>query len=159
MRLRSGFARLLPLMVLAGLAAGTIALLASALPVQAPPPALHITVNPRGVASGGCGDVSAPVPAFGMVDADGRRWELADLPGRTLRGLDLHGAQWAGVDLHNACFIGCNFRDGDLRCANLRHVAFIDCDMGNTNLDGAHARDCAAWWTKPLPGGSQWTWR
>src|SRR5947209_20430506 len=37
MRTRSGFARLLPLMAFAGLAAGTIVLLASARPVQAPP--------------------------------------------------------------------------------------------------------------------------
>jgi hypothetical protein len=38
MRSRTGFARLLPLLVLTGLVAGTAALLASARPVQAPEP-------------------------------------------------------------------------------------------------------------------------
>jgi hypothetical protein len=38
MQRRPGFARLLPLMALTGLAAGTLALLACARPVQAPAP-------------------------------------------------------------------------------------------------------------------------
>lgn len=160
MRARPGFARLLPLLALTGLAAGTITLLASARPVHAPNPPTVIRLNPWGIAGGGCCAVSAPTPAHGIADADERRWELADIPGHTLRGLDVHGAQWAGVDIHNTTFIECDFRNCDLRCANLRGVAFIDCDMGNTNLDGAAAWDCAAWWRKPIfHGENQRRWR
>jgi hypothetical protein len=42
MQPRPGFARLLPLMALINPAAGTVALLASARPVQAPAPALTV---------------------------------------------------------------------------------------------------------------------
>jgi hypothetical protein len=160
MQRRLGFARLLPLMVLSGLAAGTFALLASALPVQAPrqPPTV-ITVNPRGIPLGDCRGAYSPAPAHGIVDADGRCWELADIPGHTLRGLDVHGAQWSLADLHNTKFVECDLHNCDLRRANLRGVVFIDCNLANASFNGADAPGCVAWWTKPIfHGENQWSW-
>ena len=62
MQVRSGFARLLPLMALTGLAAGSFALLASARPVQAPQRQCRVTRCPTAARSisddGGCSEVS-----------------------------------------------------------------------------------------------------
>jgi len=59
---RPGFARLLPLMMLTGLAASTVALLASARPVQAPQRQCRVTRCPTAARSisddGGCSEVS-----------------------------------------------------------------------------------------------------
>jgi Pentapeptide repeats (8 copies) len=79
-------------MALTGLAAGSIAVLASARPVQAPAfqyaPTLMVSHY-----EGGCSDVPAPAPSHGIVDAEGRRWELSDMPGRPLRGFDLRNVE------------------------------------------------------------------
>ena len=72
MRSRPGFARLLPLIALTGLAAGTIALLASARPVQAPQRRItHLTHILPASDDGGCSGVPAPVPANGVLAACG----------------------------------------------------------------------------------------
>src|SRR5690349_15630399 len=102
MQRRPGFARLLPFLALTGLAAGTLALLASARPVQAPTPMM-----PRDGCRDDCFDLPAPVPAHGIVDAEGRAWELADIPHHVLIGLDLRNAEWFGADLHGAFLVAC----------------------------------------------------
>jgi hypothetical protein len=134
----------MPLVALTGLAAGTIALLASARPVREPkggfercPPS-----RPKMI------EASDPVPARGIIDADGRRWSLADLSGDTLRGLNLRNARWAGVDLRRATFVECNFRGCDLNCANLHGTTFKRCRLDSAKLDFAktdHTRfaDCS----------------
>jgi len=152
MRSRPGFARLRPLVAATALAAGAIILLPFAT-------VTHCRTVRAGRPVAGFFEVLAPVPAHDIVDANGQRWELADIPGHHLQGLYLSGAEWAGIDLHDACFIGCNFHSCDLRGANLRRAAFIDCDMGDANLDRADVRESAAWWTKPIPGGSPSVWR
>src|SRR5437868_1532036 len=113
MQPRLGFARLMPLMALTGLAGGTMALLASARPVQSPepaPPPLLVEKIAFPSDDGGCSGVAAPVPAHGIVDAHGREWNLADIPGHIWRGLDLRRGQWAGANLRGATFVGCDFR-------------------------------------------------
>jgi hypothetical protein len=138
MQTRPGFARLLPLMALTGLAAGTVALLASARPMQAPPrrhsPIVHAVFASH--YDGGCSDVTAPCPSS-VVDYYGKRWELADMPGRLLVCLDLRGAEWFGVDLHRARFVGCDFRGADLRSADFRRARMWRCDLRGADLTGA----------------------
>src|SRR5947208_3246063 len=134
MRTRPGFARLLPLIALTGLAAGTIALLANARHVRVEAREARVRLNlaqiraalslymnsPMSLDDLTTGSIPIPRPCSDIRDADGRRWELADIPGHTLRGLDLRGAEWAGVVLHGATFVDCDFRDCDLRNADLR---------------------------------------
>src|SRR5436309_335421 len=76
MQSRLGFARLLPLAVRTGLAAGTLVLLPCVRPVQAPEPvhrcASYLDQIRQIREDGGCSDVPAPVPARGIVDAHGR---------------------------------------------------------------------------------------
>src|SRR5437868_4974420 len=117
MRLRSGFARLLRLIALTGLAAGTIALLASARPVQAPAPARQdfgkiVTV----LNDGGRTELTEPgeVPSHNVADSQRRLWDLADIRGREVKGLHLERADWFGVNLHGTTLTACNFRGCDL---------------------------------------------
>jgi hypothetical protein len=69
MRTRPGFARLLPLAVLTGLAAGTIALLSSARPTQAPAhPLRHLNLARVSRHDGGCSAVRQAIwLAVGLV--------------------------------------------------------------------------------------------
>jgi Pentapeptide repeats (8 copies) len=133
MRTRPGFARLLPLMALAGLAAGTLALLSSARPVQVPAPELLRAVGPgRYFTRAGCMQ-GLPVPRSGFCDAHGRRWTLEDLrPGALLVGADLRGIQWSGADLHGVRFKWC-----DLRGARLEGCDLVGVEMSDCRLDGA----------------------
>src|SRR5436309_513797 len=101
MRTRPGFARLLPLMALTGSAAGTVALLASARPVQAP------TGPYRGSRAGGVREAEM---GYDIVDWYGRIWQLGESPGQRVRGLILPNAEWHGADLHTATLIDCDFR-------------------------------------------------
>jgi len=138
MRTPPGFARLLPLLALTGLAAGTITLLASARPVLAPQRRVLRLTHIRPVPCvGGCPGVSAPVPSLNIVDARGKAWDLADLPGHVLYRLDLRYAQWAGVDLHGATFTACDFRGCDLSSADLRSATFECCDLRGADLYAA----------------------
>jgi hypothetical protein len=99
MRTRPGFARLLPLMALTGLAAGTVALLASAQPVQTPAPSWGPEANPGMFVpphdalaardDGGCSNVPGSAPARGLVDSAGHPYELADVPGAGVTRLEL----------------------------------------------------------------------
>src|SRR5581483_3609749 len=105
MSLRSGFARLLPLAAIFGLGVGIGALLVSARPVREPE---HILPRLPG------DDTSVPrddlfecttdcaemvcAPVHDILDADGRRWDLANVPGHELRGLRLAGAYWILAD-------------------------------------------------------------
>jgi hypothetical protein len=142
MQPRSGFARLRPLIMLAGLAAGTVALLACERPVQAPRrqgQVIRCIPVARSVPSdGGRSDVPTLFPAHGLVDAEGRSWELPDIPNRQLDGLDLRNAEWCGVDLRNAFFVPCDFRGCDLRAADLRGVNFDGCDLTGADLTDAN---------------------
>jgi hypothetical protein len=136
MRTCPGFARLLPLTALTGLAAGTIALLSSTRTVQAPalqylPPLIFSRLD------GGCSEVPAPVPTHGVAAADGRAWELADMPGHSIRALNLRNAEWGGVDLHGYTFTACEFRGAALAYANLRGAEFWECDLRGADLEGA----------------------
>jgi hypothetical protein len=144
MRPRPGFARLLPLMALTGVAAGTLALLASARPAQAPErePAVGIYSPLLSIDDRGCSDVAAPVPSHGIIDAGARRWELTDIPGHTVGGLFLQNAEWFAVDLHSASLFACDFQGADLRNADLRGVELLACDftgadLTDTDLSGA----------------------
>src|SRR5205823_698063 len=120
MQPRPGFARLLPLRSLTGLAAGTLALLPSARPVQAPAPAHRCiaTATPLRY-DGGCSYVPAPVLARGIVQAYQLVWMLSAIPGSAVWGLDVRNAEWAGVNLQRATFTQCDFRGCDLRGACL----------------------------------------
>src|SRR5436190_14647771 len=104
---RPGFARLLPLMALAGPAAATIGLLASARPVQAPHASV-ICCNPPVVECWKPPVYPSPVPRSGIRDAHGQVWSLADLkPGAVLEGANLRGARWRGVALEGVALRRC----------------------------------------------------
>jgi hypothetical protein len=157
MRRRSGFARLRPLIAIAALAAGTVALLASARTAQepmtliiAPPFPVEPTLSRP---DGGCSDAYPPDPAHGVVDADGRRWELADMPGHTLRGLDLRNAVWVEVDLRGASFEHCDFRGAALNGANLEGASFTECNLRDSDLRGANLRS-VTFYNTDLSGAS-----
>jgi hypothetical protein len=141
MRSRSGFARLLPLMALTGMAAGTLALLACDRP--RPAPMLVITEKPipiQPIPTGqhdGCWDAPARLLSHGIVDAEGRFWDVAEIPAHTVRGVDVGNAEWAGVDLHGASLLACDFRGCDLRGANLRDVRLRDCGFAGADLTDA----------------------
>jgi len=157
MKSRPGFARLLPLMALSGLVAGTIALLASARPVQAPPPAPAPFRWEYVRALDDGSEVSDPAPARGKVDREERAWELADIPGGIFQGLDLSGAEWAGVDLHRATFLKCDFSACNLRGADMRSVTlwncdFTDADLTDVDLNGATFDWSTRW---PCPEGAR----
>ena len=143
MRTRPGFARLLPLMALTGLAAGTIALLASARPVQAPPRhdrARH-AVACRPASDGGCSDVPAPVPAHGIVDADGRALGTGGHP-RPRRSRARPAKRRMGWRRSaRRDFLDCDFRGCDLRGANLIGTAFKRCHLARARLAPANAEE------------------
>lgn len=155
MQPRPGFARFHPLLEIAVLVAAVIALRWCERPEPRPPqPVPHLTHILPARDDGGCSNVPAPVPAHGIVDAEGRAWDLADIPGHTLRGLDLRNAEWAGVDLHGATFIGCDFRGCDLRSAQVDGVTFEQCRLQRASLTGATGQmqffDCC------LRGADSW---
>jgi hypothetical protein len=127
MRTRSGFARLLPLMAFAGVAAGTIALLTSARPTKRRSPA-----GPSAAARAG-----EPGVGYNIVDYYGRIWQLHEIPGHKVRWLILPNAQWHGVDLHGATLIDCDFKGADLRGADLRDARLADCELERADLSGA----------------------
>jgi hypothetical protein len=92
---RPGFARLLPLTVLTGPAAGTVALLASARPVQAPaprPPALTVCLATV-LNDGGCSDVTAV--AY-VEDPAGRRIQAAGEPEECVEAVERLAVRWSG---------------------------------------------------------------
>jgi hypothetical protein len=121
--------------MLAGLTAGTVALLTCERPEPRPPqPISGMVAVPY---DGGCEAVPAPCPSSGILDCYGKRWKLADMPGRLLACLDLRGAEWFGVDLHRAHFVGCDFRGADLRSADLRRARLCMCDLRGAELTGA----------------------
>src|SRR5262245_38902748 len=135
MQPRPGFARLLPLLVLTGLAAGSITLLASPTPRRAPAYTciLHASASLTPAVArkfeAACSGDFYPVPAHRIHDATGRLWELEEIPGQEVRGLELSGAEWGGVSLHGATFTACNFRDCDLEGADLSGVTLWECDF------------------------------
>jgi hypothetical protein len=135
----SGFARLRPLSMLAGLTAGTVALLTCERPEPRPPQPLYTWGPVLSVRAydGGCSEVPAHRPSSSILDYYGKRWKLADMPGQVLACLDLRGAEWFGVDLHRARFVGCDFRGADLRSANLRRARLWKCDLAGADLTGA----------------------
>jgi hypothetical protein len=140
MQRRPGFARLLPLMVLTGLAAGTSALVTCDWmePNRPAPRPVSLTDCLATVPDDAkCADVPAPFPSHGIEDCYHKRWELAAMPGRLLVGLDVRGAEWLGVDLHRAHFVGCDFRGADLRSANLRRARLWRCDLTGADLSDA----------------------
>jgi hypothetical protein len=148
MLIRPGFARLRPLIAIAALAAGTVALLACERPEPRPPqPISGMLAVPY---DGGCSDVPAPVPAHGIVDADGRRRNLADIPGHFVSGLDLRHAEWFGADLHGVHLLSCDFRGADLRSAELRGAELWDCDFTGADLTYADLTGATysgnTWW-------------
>jgi hypothetical protein len=142
MHARSGFARLLPLLAFTGLTAGTLALLASAGPVQAPMTVVMgrpFAVEPSNVGQdGGCSDVPAPVPSHGIRDARGRLWELGDIPGREVKGLKLAGAEWSGMILRGETFTAWDFCNADLRNADLSNSCLWECDFSGAELTGTN---------------------
>jgi hypothetical protein len=113
MRTRTGFARMLPLMALTGLAAGTIVLLASARPVQAP--------------------VRAPELAARVLCGGGDKW-CAGRDDSCCGGDDFRNAAWAAVDLHSDTFVQCDFRFADLRGADFRGCRLYACNFTAANL-------------------------
>jgi uncharacterized protein YjbI with pentapeptide repeats len=143
MRPRPGFARLLPLMALTGLAAGTLALMASARPVQAPGPMVRMA-RPRRL-------YGPPVPAHGIRYPRGLKWELADFRGHKVKRLKLRGATFTacdfrGCDLQSADLSGarlwqCDFKGADLTGALLTSADLIDADLTGANLTGANLAD------------------
>jgi hypothetical protein len=147
MHTRPGFARLRPLLAIAALAASTAALLACERPQPRPPqPIARMVAVPY---DGGCSEVPGPVPAHGILDADGRRWELADMPGHVLAGLDLRGAEWSRVTLHDADLSGCDFRGADLRGADFTKATVWECDF--TGADVRHAGWTTVGERAPIP--------
>jgi pentapeptide repeat protein len=123
MQSQPGFARLLLLMALIGLAAGTLALLASARPVA-------VSVSPTFASP-------LPSPRAGIRDAFGKEWNLEDLkPGATLVGADLRAARWRGVDLRGAKLAWCDLRHADLSGADLRGAWLLGVDLAGAKLDG-----------------------
>src|SRR5437773_1523585 len=100
-----GFARLVALVALTGLATATVALLASARPAHAP-----VSVRAPADATGPCAPCSEELPppsaSAGIRDARGKLWSLAELkPGALLEGADLRRAQWHGVSLPGVIFV------------------------------------------------------
>jgi hypothetical protein len=156
MQPRPGFARLLPFTVLAGLVAGTLALLASARPVQAPEPERVVFFACRessltqdflaaGARNGGCSDAPTPVPPSGIRDVRGKAWSLCDLqPGAVLDGADLRRAQWAGVGLRGVTFRRCRLDEADLTGVDLTGCRFVRCDLLEACLE--HARLARSTW-------------
>lgn len=151
MRIRSGFARLMPLLALTGLAAGTIALLASAQPVQAPARAARPT-RIIGRYGGGCCD-AGDLSRLYAVQSDGivERLTFA-VPRCKLCGLHLGHTEWRGADLHGATFTDCHFDKCDLSGADLRGVTFEICDLRGAKLDGANLTGAVTYLTQWPPG-------
>jgi hypothetical protein len=143
-------------MALTGLAAGTVALLASARTVDMPPAA--VVAPPTRLHSelvrvrwdDRCVEPPEPVPASSLSGRDWRESYLDEIPGQTLRDLDARRAAWAGADLHGAFFIRCNFRGANLQGANMRGVSFWICDFAGADLADADltgaAFDAATRW-------------
>jgi hypothetical protein len=134
---RCGFARLRPLIATAGLSAGTVALLACERPEPRPPTPLPVDHWVAVPYDGGCSEVPAPCPSSGIMDANGRRCELADIPTQFIAGVDLRNAEWFGANLHGAHLLACDFRGADLRSADLRGVEIWDCDFAGADLTDA----------------------
>jgi hypothetical protein len=132
---RSGFARLRPLIAIAALAGGTVALLACERPGPRPPQPVRVFIPVP--YDGGCSEVPAPVPSFGMIDFDGNPWRIEDIPGHLVEGLDLLGAEWCGVDLGGARLVYCDFSRADLRRAELRRSQIYACSLGGADLTDA----------------------
>jgi hypothetical protein len=131
---RKGIARTMPLLVITGLAAAIFAVLVSARPVMAPPPA--VVAPPTNVKIDDCSELTF-VPRTDISDADGRQWDLDEIPRHSVRGLDLRHAQWAGADLHDATFVACDFRGCNLTGAILRGVTFEKCHLEGAILEAA----------------------
>jgi hypothetical protein len=151
---RPGFARLLPPTAIAGLAAGTVLLMARIGPAHAPLCVEEpvVLVACRGDDPWGCGLADA-APAHGIMDAAGRAWDLADIPGHTIRGLHLQNARWREVDLHDTSLIQCDFRGADLRGADFRASCLWGCDFRDAKFDGADFRGTYVTTDTPWPAG------
>jgi uncharacterized protein YjbI with pentapeptide repeats len=131
MRIRPGFARLLPLIAIAALAGGTVALLACERPNLRPPqPITGVVAAPY---DGGCSDV----PAHRFVDRAGHQWELADLRGREIKGMTIVGLGWFGAVLRGETFTACDFCNADLRDADLSNSCLWGCDFTGADLTDA----------------------
>jgi hypothetical protein len=142
MQRRRGFARLLPLTVLTGLAAGTVALLACERPEPRPPRPASLTYCFGAVPDdGGCSDTSARWPSCDIVDSDGGRWCLSEIPAQMVVGIHVGGAEWFGVNLNGATLLRCDFRAADLRCADMQQAHLWDCDFSGADLTDANLTD------------------
>lgn len=115
-----GFARLLPLLALTGLAAGTVALLTCERPQPRPPQPITVTVPVP--YDGGC----SAVPA------------IAHLRDHENEGQDFSGAEWLGANLRGATFPAGNFRGADLRGVDLPVAYLWECDFTYADLTGAN---------------------
>lgn len=151
----------MPLAVLTGLATGSFALLGSARPVRAPArvPVVSCGADESHYCGGRQNNLTqlflTPVPSHGIVDADGRTWDLVDIPGQTLRGLDLRNTEWVCVDLHGATFLYCGMRGADLRNSDLRGLRIWQCELDGADLTEADVQGAryTVWtsWGVPFP--------
>jgi hypothetical protein len=136
-----------PLAALTGLAAGTLALLASARPVHGPDRLGYCPTVTVGRYDGGCAEVPAPVPSHGVSWYNGVPWDLAHIPGGSFTRLDLHGARWAGVSLQGAYLDKCDLKGCNLRGAHLRDATFVNCDLTYADLTDADLTGVTSVWT------------
>jgi hypothetical protein len=121
MRTRHGFARLLPLIVLTGLAAGTLALLACERRVQAPTrdygPGMIIVTRNADECSGPC--------------------DPSEIKGGFFFDVKIPGAHLSGRVLTECTFDRTNLRGATFRGVTFRRCKFIDCDLAGADLTGA----------------------
>jgi uncharacterized protein YjbI with pentapeptide repeats len=131
MRTRPGIARLLPLAALTGLAAGTIALLASARAVQAPGPATGLVATDTGFRDPSpLTDPATPPTTYPTElvrrEAWLNQWRMrgADFSGLTLTAWHFYRADLRGANFRGAALRGCNLRDSKLEHADLRGAIY-----------------------------------
>jgi hypothetical protein len=145
MRTRPGFARLLPLPILAGLAAGTVALLVYARPVQALAPSVSIARpatlregQVRVVTARECWMEDSRVPRYSgevrersvLCLVSTGRWMGTTSPEPPVRRISLEGADLYDLDLGAT----------DLRNANIRAARLRGCNFSEARLTGADLR-------------------
>lgn len=123
---KTGFSRMLPLAVLAGLAVGDLALLAALFPHHRREPPQPLRVKVRSAAR------------WEVLDGGGRVWDLTHLPpGAVVERADLRHLDWSdfpGFGEGWPRFVRCDFRGADFTMVDLHMVELSHCNVAGANL-------------------------